>query len=113
MKPPQKRRVSLARVKLQSNTVFRMNILFFTIFLLFSLLILRLGFLQIVKGEDYARAIARTEEVPVNTSVPRGRIFDSEGRIQVDNTPVNAITYTAMQTTKREEMLTVAKELLH
>ncbi|WP_298830208.1 penicillin-binding protein 2 [uncultured Planococcus sp.] len=111
MKPPQKRRVSLARVKLQSNTVFRMNILFFTIFLLFSVLILRLGFLQIVKGEDYARAIARTEEVPVNTSVPRGRIFDSEGRIQVDNTPVNAITYTAMQTTKREEMLIVAKEL--
>ena len=111
MKPPQKRRVSLARVKLQSNTVFRMNILFFTIFLLFSVLILRLGFLQIVKGEDYARAIARTEEVPVNTSVPRGRIFDSEGRIQVNNTPVNAITYTAMQTTKREEMLTVAKEL--
>ncbi|MDN3426825.1 penicillin-binding protein 2 [Microbacterium sp. APC 3898] len=111
MKPPQKRRISLARVKLQSNTVFRMNILFFTIFLLFSVLILRLGFLQIVKGEDYARAIARTEEVPVNTSVPRGRIFDSEGRIQVNNTPVNAITYTAMQTTKREEMLTVAKEL--
>lgn len=111
MKPPQKRRVSLARVKLQSNTVFRMNILFFTIFLLFSVLILRLGFLQIVKGEDYARAIARTEEVPVNTSVPRGRIFDSEGRIQVDNTPVNAITYTAMQTTKREEMMTVATEL--
>ena len=111
MKPPQKRRVSLARVKLQSNTVFRMNILFFIIFLLFSLLILRLGFLQIVKGEDYARAIARTEEVPVNTSVPRGRIFDSEGRIQVGNKPVNAITYTAMQTTKREEMLIVAKEL--
>ena len=111
MKPPQKRRVSLARVKLQSNTVFRMNILFFTIFLLFSVLILRLGFLQTVKGEDYARAIARTEEVPVNTSVPRGRIFDSEGRFQVDNTPVNAITYTAMQTTKREEMLIVAEEL--
>lgn len=111
MKPPQKRRISLARVKLQSNTVFRMNVLFFTIFLLFSLLILRLGFLQIVKGEDYARAIARTEEVPVNTSVPRGRIFDSQGRIQVGNKPVNAITYTAMQTTKREEMMTVAREL--
>lgn len=111
MKPPQKRRISLARVKLQSNTAFRMNVLFFTIFLLFSVLILRLGFLQIVKGEDYARAIARTEEVPVNTSVPRGRIFDSEGRIQVGNTPVNAITYTAMQTTKREEMMIVAREL--
>lgn len=111
MNTPQKRRVSLAKAKLKSHTVFRMNVLFFSIFLLFSILILRLGYLQIVKGEDYSRALARTEEVPVNTSVPRGRIFDSEGRVQVDNNPVNAITYTAMQTTKREEMLEVAKEL--
>jgi cell division protein FtsI/penicillin-binding protein 2 len=111
MNTPQKRRVSLARAKLKSNTVFRMNVLFFSIFLLFSVLILRLGYLQIVKGEDFTRALARTEEVPVNTSVPRGRIFDSEGRVQVDNNPVNAITYTKMQTTKREEMLEVASEL--
>lgn len=111
MKTPQKRRVSLAKSKLQANTAFRMNILFFVIFLLFSMLILRLGYLQIVKGEDYARAIARTEEVAVNTSVPRGRIFDSAGRLQVDNEPVNSITYTKMQTTKREEMLEVAEEL--
>lgn len=111
MKPPQKRQVTLAKAKLKSHTVFRMNILFFSIFLLFSVLILRLGYLQIVKGEDFARALARTEEVPVNTSVPRGRIFDSEGRVQVDNQPVNAITYTAMQTTKRDEMLEVATEL--
>ncbi|MFC4711981.1 penicillin-binding transpeptidase domain-containing protein [Planococcus dechangensis] len=111
MKTPQKRRVSLAKSKLQANTTFRMNILFFVIFLLFSVLILRLGYLQIVKGEDYSRAIARTEEVAVNTSVPRGRIFDSAGRLQVDNEPVNSITYTAMQTTKRDEMLEVATEL--
>ncbi|MDN5709125.1 MAG: penicillin-binding protein 2 [Planococcus sp. (in: firmicutes)] len=111
MKTPQKRRVSLAKSKLQSNTTFRMNILFFAIFLLFSMLILRLGYLQIVKGEDYARAIARTEEVAVNTSVPRGRIFDSAGRLQVDNEPVNSITYTKMQTTKSSEMLEVAEEL--
>ncbi|MGI2326574.1 peptidoglycan D,D-transpeptidase FtsI family protein [Planococcus sp. YIM B11945] len=111
MKTPQKRRVILAKSKLKSHTVFRMNILFFSIFLLFSLLILRLGYLQIVKGEDFARALARTEEVPVNTNVPRGRIFDSEGRVQVDNKPINAITYTAMQTTKREEMMDVATEL--
>ena len=111
MTTPQSRRVSMAKSKLKSHTVFRMNILFFTIFLLFSVLILRLGYLQIVKGEDYTRALARTEEVAVNTSVPRGRIFDSEGRVMVDNNPVNAITYTAMQTTKRAEMLETATEL--
>lgn len=111
MQTPQKRRVSLAKAKLKNHTIFRMNILFFTIFLLFSALILRLGYLQIVKGEDFTLALARTEEVAINTSVPRGRIFDSEGRIQVDNKPVNAITYTPMQTTKRSEMMEVAAKL--
>ena len=63
-------------------------------FCLFSLLILRLGYLQIVKGEDYVRLLERTEEIPVNTSVPRGRIFDRKGSVLVDNDPKNAITYT-------------------
>lgn len=109
-KPPKKRSASV-KAKLRANVAFRMNILFFTIFLLFTMLILRLGYLQIVKGEDYKRALERSEEVPVNTSVPRGRIYDSEGRILVDNEPKNAITYTKMQTTGSEEMLEIAKKL--
>lgn len=88
-----------------------MNVLFFSIFLLFSVLIFRLGYLQIVKGEDYVLELERKEEVRVNTSVPRGRIFDRYGRILVDNEPENAITYTKMQTTKTEEMIAVAEEL--
>ncbi|WP_167578594.1 peptidoglycan D,D-transpeptidase FtsI family protein [Jeotgalibacillus proteolyticus] len=88
-----------------------MNVLFFAVFLLFSLLILRLGVLQIVNGENYVRELERTEEVLVNTSVPRGKIFDRYGNIVVDNQPVNAITYTKTQQTKQEEMLLVAKRL--
>lgn len=75
------------------------------------MLIFRLGYLQIVKGEEYTSLLARTEEVPVNTSVPRGRIFDTEGRILVDNKAERAITYTKMQTTKAEEMWTIAEQL--
>ena len=88
------------KAKQRASLTFRMNVLFFSIFVLFSVLIFRLGYLQIVKGEDYVRALERTEEVRVNTSVPRGRIFDRYGRILVDNQPENAITYTKMQTTK-------------
>jgi len=106
-----KKRAASVKAKLRANVAFRMNILFFSIFLLFSILILRLGFLQIVQGEEFVRTLARTEEVPVNTSVPRGRIYDSEGRILVDNEPKNAITYTKLQTTKQEEMLEIAKKL--
>lgn len=100
-----------AKAMQRASLTFRMNVLFFSIFLLFSMLIFRLGYLQIVKGEEYVRALEEKEEVRVNTSVPRGRVFDRHGRILVDNEPENAITYTKMQTTKREDMLNIAETL--
>lgn len=110
-KLPHKNRTSKSKAKHRANLSFRMNVLFFSIFILFSTLIFRLGYLQIVKGEDYVNAIARTEEVRVNTSVPRGRIYDRYGRILVDNQAENAITYTKMPSTKQQEMLEIAKKL--
>ncbi|MEL4025528.1 penicillin-binding transpeptidase domain-containing protein [Lysinibacillus endophyticus] len=110
-KKPKNNRASSVKAKYRASLSFRMNILFFSIFLLFSALIFRLGYLQIVKGEDYVRAIERTEEIAVNTSVPRGRIYDRYGRILVDNDPENAITYTKMQTTTTEEMIDIAEQL--
>ncbi|MEG0385284.1 MAG: penicillin-binding transpeptidase domain-containing protein [Solibacillus sp.] len=106
-------RTSNPKAMHRASLTFRMNVLFFSIFLLFSLLIFRLGFLQIVNGDDYVRKLQEKEEVRVNTSVPRGRIFDRYGRILIDNQPENAITYTKMQTTKQAEMLEVANKLAH
>jgi len=107
----QKRKADQAKIRQRKHIAFRMNFLFFSIFVLFSLLIFRLGYLQIVKGEDYSRALERTEEIPVNTSVPRGRIFDRMGRVLVDNDPKNAITYTKMASTSSADMLKVAEQL--
>jgi len=104
-------RASSVKAKYRASLSFRMNVLFFAIFLLFSMLIFRLGYLQIVKGEDYVRALERTEEVAVNTSVPRGRIYDRYGRVLVDNEPENAITYTKTQSTTTEEMMDIAEQL--
>ena len=100
-----------AKVRQRKHIAFRMNFLFFSIFVLFSLLILRLGYLQIVKGEDYVRLLERTEEIPVNTSVPRGRLFDRTGQVLVDNDPKNAITYTKATSTSSREMYDIAKKL--
>ncbi|VDH01435.1 Penicillin-binding protein H [Lysinibacillus sphaericus] len=105
------RKVDQAKVRQRKLTSFRMNFLFFSIFVLFSLLIFRLGYLQIVKGEDYKRELERTEEIAVNTSVPRGRIFDRSGHLLVDNEPRNAITYTKTTSTTSEDMLKTAKKL--
>lgn len=84
--------------------------LFFIVFLLFSVLILRLGVVQIVYGEDYKREIERTEDVTVNNPVPRGKMYDTNGNIVVDNVPEKAITYTN-NGASQEEMLEVAERL--
>src|SRR4051812_2944521 len=84
--------------------------LFFVVFLLFSVLILRLGVVQIVYGEDYKREIERTEDVTVNNPVPRGKMYDTYGNIIVDNVPENAITYTNNGASQKE-MLEVAERL--
>lgn len=79
--------------------------------MLFSLLILRLGVVQIVYGNDYKREIDRKENVTINTSVPRGKILDRNGKLVVGNKPLNAITYTRPKNIKQEEILKVAEDL--
>ncbi|WHY60710.1 penicillin-binding protein 2 [Cytobacillus firmus] len=98
------------RKKKKTHVPFRLNMLFFAVFLLFSMLILRLGMVQIVYGDDYKREIERTEDVTVNSPVPRGKMFDRNGQVIVDNTPQNAITYTN-NGYKQDEMLEVAEKL--
>jgi cell division protein FtsI/penicillin-binding protein 2 len=101
--------------KKKKNTLpFRMNILFFAVFLLFTLLILRLGIVQIVHGNNYLKEVQRTENVKAtNGSPPRGKIYDRYRNVIVDNVPLNAITYTRTQSTKPDEMLKVARKLAH
>ncbi|WP_144563264.1 penicillin-binding protein 2 [Neobacillus bataviensis] len=84
---------------------------FFVVFILFSVLILRLGELQIVFGDDFKREIERTEDITVNTPVPRGKMYDRNGRTIVDNSPLNAITYTKSQNVTQKEMLDTAAKL--
>lgn len=96
--------------KKKTHVPFRLNMLFFVVFLLFSMLILRLGMVQIVYGDDYKREIERTEDVTVNSPVPRGKMFDRNGKVIVDNTPQNAITFTN-NGYKQDEMLEVAERL--
>ncbi|MEH7885712.1 penicillin-binding protein 2 [Bacillus sp. JJ1609] len=96
--------------KKKNLTPLRVNILFFSVFVLFSLLILRLGIVQIVHGEDYKREIDRKEDVTVNNPVPRGKMIDRNLKVIVDNKPINAITYTN-EGASQTDMLMVAKNL--
>ncbi|WP_374049547.1 peptidoglycan D,D-transpeptidase FtsI family protein [Neobacillus sp. OS1-2] len=103
--------MNTVKKKKKENTPLRINILFFIVFLLFSTLILRLGMLQIVFGENYQREIDQKEIVPVNSSVPRGKIFDTNGKLVVGNQPLKAITYTRSGSVTQDEMLDIAAKL--
>lgn len=104
------KKMNKKKKKKKSHVPVRLNILFFVVFILFSVLILRLGIVQIVYGDDYRREIERTEDVTVNKPVPRGKMFDRTGKVIVDNIPENAITYTNTGA-KQDDMLKVAKKL--
>lgn len=89
----------------------RLNLLFFVVFICFSILVIKLGTLQIVHGESYKKEISRTENLIIREPVPRGKIYDRYGRLVVDNTGKNAISYTKAQDTKHTEILEVAQKL--
>jgi penicillin-binding protein A len=103
--------VEKEKKKLKNKLPFRLNLLFFFVFVCFSLLIVRLGVVQIVKGEDFVNELNRTENLVIKESVPRGKIFDRDGRLIVDNVGQNAISYIKDQNTKQEEIKDVAVEL--
>lgn len=75
----------------------RINFVFGFIVLIFAILVLRLGYLQIAQGSHYKQLIKNDENITVNESVPRGRILDRNGKVLVDNASKMAITYTEIE----------------
>lgn len=107
MKTPAQKR----KEKKKSHIPFRLNFLFFIVFLLFSSLILRLGYLQIIRADDYRAEVERTERTTITGSVPRGEIFDANLRKLVGNEARNTITYTRGRSTNAATMAEIAYDL--
>lgn len=99
--------------KIKSHIPFRLNLLFFIVFLLFVMLIVRSGYLQIIKGEEFQTEVERTESTYVRGNVPRGEMTDSKLRPLVKNEAKNTIMYTRGSNTKVESMAEVADNLAH
>ncbi|PAV29055.1 penicillin-binding protein [Virgibacillus profundi] len=97
--------------KKKAQLPFRLNILFFVVFLLFSVLIFQLGVVQILNGEDFQKEIDRTIQDTTKIPVPRGKIYDRNHDVIVDNKPLYSITYTPPKGTQAKERLEVAKDL--
>lgn len=90
---------------------FRLNILFFFVFLLFSILILQLGIVQILRGESYQAEIDETILDTTKIPVPRGKMYDRNYRVIVDNQPLYSITYTPPKGVQAKDKYELAKKL--
>jgi penicillin-binding protein A len=101
----------IRKKKKKPQLPFRINILFFVIFLLFSVLILQLGVVQILNGEAFQKEIERTIQDTTKIPVPRGKIYDRDHNVIVDNEPVYSITYTPEKGTQADDRLEVAERL--
>lgn len=97
--------------KLKKSRYIRINVFFFLVFVLFVALIVRLGVVQIVQGEEFSKEVSRTESDYASLPAPRGKMYDRYGRVVVDNVSVPAITYTVEKSTKTEDKIEVAKKL--
>ena len=101
----------LKKKKKKSHIPFRLNLLFLIVFFSFIALISRLAYIQLVKGDEFVALVQRTETTTAKKSVPRGSIYDSQGRILVGNKPKLAINYTRPADVKASTMLETAKKL--
>lgn len=75
------------------------------IILLFSIILYRLFYLQVLKNEEYQeKLVLATEKSVTSTSTPRGRIYDRNYNLLVDNEAVKTIYYKKQNgiTTKEE-----------
>lgn len=97
--------------KEKKHLSFRLNIIFLVVFILFAVLILQLGVIQILSGESAQDQIDRTENVTTNTPVPRGEMYDRNGEIVVENDSKYSITYTPPKGVQGEDKLKLAKKL--
>lgn len=97
--------------KKKAQIPFRLNLLFFIVFLLFSILIIQLGVVQILNGETYQEEIDQTILDTTKIPVPRGKILDRYNNIVVDNKPLYSITYTPPKGVQPEDVLELAEDL--
>ncbi|WP_444685125.1 peptidoglycan D,D-transpeptidase FtsI family protein [Alkalicoccus luteus] len=94
----------------KSHLSIRLNILFFVVFLLFSVLVLRLGVVQIVQGEGFQEQLEGEVSTSEAVEAPRGLIYDRYGNKLVDNELQLTVTYTN-RNRPQEALLDTAERL--
>ena len=89
----------------------RANTLIFIVFISFLILIVRLGYLQVVQGDSYHERVENAQYVKINQNVPRGEIYDRNGNVLVQNKSERAIFFTRHRNMSNGEIMEIAEKL--
>ncbi len=89
----------------------RFNIILVLIILLFIILIIRLFWIQVIQTESFTAKLEQlTNRIVEGSTAPRGRIYDRNGKLLVDNKPNKVISY-KKNGNKTEEEINIAYQL--
>nr|WP_237728936.1 penicillin-binding protein 2 [Bacillus halotolerans] len=89
-----------------------MNLYFLAVFVLFTALIFKLGVVQIVEGEQHEENAKRANAKTAYYPAPRGKMYDRNEKVAVENQSVPEIVYVSTSSTKTEDKIKTAKRLV-
>ncbi|MEC1633393.1 penicillin-binding protein 2 [Bacillus mojavensis] len=97
--------------KRKGSRAIRMNLYFLAVFVLFTALIFKLGVVQIVEGEQHEENAEKANAKTAYYPAPRGKMYDRNEKVAVDNQSVPEIVYVSTSSTKTEDKIKTAKRL--
>ena len=90
----------------------RLNVLFFIVILLFSLLIARLAYMQIINRDFYSQKLATASQKTIQKSSVRGQIYDAKGQALVENQVIQVVSFTRSNRITAGEIKAIAQSLM-
>ena len=90
----------------------RLNILFSIVILLFSVLIVRLAYMQVIDKDFYTAKLATASQKTITNSSVRGQIYDAKGVALVENQVSQVVSFTRSNQITAEEIKAIANQLL-
>lgn len=110
-KPIKTSHVTEAHDVKKPNILRRILLLFFIIVSLFSILLVRLAYMQITNHAFYMKKLQASTVYRVKSSRPRGKIYDSQGKMLVSNAVLDVVSFTRSQDATAKTIKSLAKDL--
>lgn len=95
-----------------THVPFRLDFLFFIVFVLFTALVVRLSNLQINQYDKFAEIVEKGQKSIIEENAPRGYIYDAKGTVLVGNKANQAILFTRSSGMTAEDIKKISEQIV-